>query len=486
MRGSMSNQRLQRGQAMILMAMSFIGLAAFIGLAVDTGILFIQVGHLRRAVDAASLAAANQFREGRTLEQIEDSADEFINLNSLNPAIAEVFICHLGSPGTVYDDPDLCPGGTNPPPPGTTPRKFVRVEATMPVKFAFLPIIGWGSIDIHADAISETASVDIVLVIDTSPSMAYDAPLGDPMREPVNCNPDQCHPFEEVRTAALALVDRMYFPYDRMSIITFDRRASNPPVLSLSSPDSQDRTAIKAAIEDLQVALSIDPASDPECDGYPPDPRGCTSTNTADGLKIAASDLGVDPRQEAVWIVILLTDGSANAALDDLNQWVCPGGPTDIDPTWARPFCRDAEFEDGLGLAGLDAEDAAVEWGMVVGCPEANSMPDPPDPLITTCTEAGQGAVVFTIGLGDLVINNWDCNPTAYPGGCEVNQGEELLRYIAGIGDDGNPDTPPASDPCDLAGIGESCGNYYFSPTGAGLLEVFEAIASRIFTRITH
>ena len=83
----MSNQRLQRGQAMILIAMSFIGLAAFIGLAVDTGILFIQVGHLRRAVDAASLAAANQFREGRTLEQIEDSADEFINLNSLNPAL---------------------------------------------------------------------------------------------------------------------------------------------------------------------------------------------------------------------------------------------------------------------------------------------------------------------------------------------------------------------------------------------------------------
>ena len=84
------------------------------------------------------------------------------------------------------------------------------------------------------------------------------------------------------------------------------------------------------------------------------------------------------------------------------------------------------------------------------------------------------------------MINNWDCEPLAYPGGCQVNQGEELLRYIAGIGDDGNPGTPPASDPCELAGIGESCGNYYFSPTGAGLLEVFEAIASRIFTRITH
>ena len=70
---------------MVLLALAFIGLASFIGLAVDTGILFIQIGHLRRAADAASLAAANQFREGRTTAQIEAAADEFINLNKPKP-----------------------------------------------------------------------------------------------------------------------------------------------------------------------------------------------------------------------------------------------------------------------------------------------------------------------------------------------------------------------------------------------------------------
>jgi hypothetical protein len=172
--------------------------------------------------------------------------------------------------------------------------------------------------------------------------------------------------------------------------------------------------------------------------------------------------------------------------LDESSQWICPGGP-DV-PTWKRPYCRDEKFEEGDGDFGIDAEDAAVLWGLVVGCPDESSMPDPPDPLITTCTDPGQGAVIFTIGLGNLVTDMpaSGCDNPPYVGGCEPNQGEELLRYIAGIGDDGNPGTPPALDPCNGASIGENCGNYYYSPTGSGLLEVFEAIAARIFTRITH
>ena len=42
----------------MLIALAVIGLAAFIGLTVDAGILFSHIGHLRRGTDAASLAAA--------------------------------------------------------------------------------------------------------------------------------------------------------------------------------------------------------------------------------------------------------------------------------------------------------------------------------------------------------------------------------------------------------------------------------------------
>jgi hypothetical protein len=53
---------------------------------------------------------------------------------------------------------------------------------------------------------------------------------------------------------------------------------------------------------------------------------------------------------------------------------------------------------------------------------------------------------------------------------------------VAAVGDDGNPTT----NPCGSVATGNDCGNYYFSPTGSGVLQVFEAIAGRIFTRITH
>jgi hypothetical protein len=504
---------------MVLIALAFIGLAAFIGLVVDAGILFIQIGHLRRAVDSSSIAAANQFREGRTLTEIEAAADEFINLNSLNPATADIFICDIGDPTpgntNTYHDIELCPddldldGVHN----DTAFRKYVRVVATMPVDFSFLPIIGFGSIDIQANAISEAASVDVVLVIDTSESMAYDAECPDPLgedddawaeenlpgglgvadgvddcaatggvvggfkddyfRDPDNCNDvypavagvqGQCFPFEDVRDAATSLVGRMYFPYDRMSIVIFDRNSPSPPPLSLDVGDN----ASSAILTVYKLG---------GCPGWAVgDPSLCTSTNVADGLKVGGTQFGLHLREEAVLILIILSDGSANAATDVIGNPICPGGAG--IPTWVQPFCKDGEFEVGPGDYGYDAEDAAVDQGYFVGCPEANSF----DPSTTTCTAPGQGAVVFTIGLGDKLINDDKCDTGAYPGGCEVDQAEKLLRFIAAVGDDGDPST----DPCASVAAGTSCGNYYYSPTGAGLLQVFEAIASRIFTRIIH
>jgi hypothetical protein len=515
---------------MVLIALAFIGLAAFIGLVVDAGILFIQIGHLRRAVDSSSIAAANQFREGRSLAEIEAAADEFINLNSLNPANAEIFVCDIADPQASntnpYHDLDLCPpdedgDGIHGPPqdPDDTipPRKYVRVVATMPVDFSFLPIIGFSSIDIQANAISEAASVDIVLVIDTSESMAYDAECGDGddddewaelnlpgglgvadgvddctsttgvvggypddyMSDPDICNDvypgvagiqGECQPFEEVRTAALSLLGRLYIPYDRMAVISFDRNAVAQ--LDLSS----DPSSITSAIGNLTVfKLGGCPGWTPAM-GY--NPSLCTSTNIADGLKAGGSQFGSFLREEAVLILILLSDGSANAATDNSSppNPICPGS-TSV-PTWTDPLCKDEDFELGQGDYGYDAEDAAVDQGYFVGCPEANSF----DPTTTSCTAPGQGAVVFTIGLGDKLINDDLCDLGAYPGGCEEDQGEKLLRFIAATGDDGDPST----DPCAGVAKGQSCGNYYYSPTGGGLLQVFEAIASRIFTRIIH
>lgn len=533
---------LESGQALALLALAFVGVAAFVGLTVDAGILFSHVGHLRRATDASSLAAANQFREGRTPAELSAMAFSYLELNGLSPSGVVAKICDLENPGSVYDDPSLCPGV------GETPRKYVRVETTVDVNFAFLPIVGWKSTTIQAESISEAASVDVVLALDVSNSMSFDlcsdgidndedgtpddcksnnpanntgppnlggnnsesdvaqcvfnrtlpddGPGENPLPAPDGDREDDCHPFEEVRDAAKRLVERMYFPYDRISIVSFASEAA--VVLELEDCNDPNPNVIEAcvlnALDNLEVALERSPPLDCTYDTNG-DPRGCTNTNFGDALRYAAGrfclDDGPPPalagngdcdrsemREEAVWITILQSDGAANAAVKNAppsvaDDWLCPSA------TWTDvPFCRDnsssTRHPSGDPLFSnpeYDAEDYARDMADLVGCPS-----EPPLPSGCSAAAAGgQGAVIFSIGLGDLVWDNQS-------GTGDPEAGEKLLRYLAAVGDDGDPGT----DPCSSTGTATSCGNYYFSPTGDGLIQVFEAIASRIFTRITH
>jgi len=525
----------ERGQALVLIALAFIGLAAFVGLTVDAGILFSYIGHLRRATDAASLAAANQFREGRDPSELSEMAWEMIELNGLTPlplvgAVAKV--CDLETPDSFYNDDTLCPGGNNPPDPADgAPRKYVRVETQLQVNFAFLPIIGWDSTVIRANSISEAASIDVVLAIDVSESMAidlcYDGRNNDndadgttdecyettgPASEGPNgiyeddaqtCvdvtladgpDEDKCHPFEEVREAAKEFVGRMYFPYDRVSIVTFGRLPTvHLELEGCPQPLAADALAcVVTELDDLQVEVKPDSGANPavHCD-IAGTPRGCMTTNIGDGLRQAGGRFCIDDngndicdrnemREEAVWIVILLTDGAANAGTaanppTTFDEWICPAStypPLSTDPPWCRDTDSSLATRHSSG-SEYDADDYARDMADFVGCPNENITQ--PTGCASTAP-GGQGAVIFAIGLGKYVWDNPDdpTNPRA---------GEWMLRYAAAVGDDGDP----ATDFCDPdPGTKVDCGNYYFSPTGAGLIEVFEAIASRIFTRITH
>ena len=548
MRDQTLRERAERGQALVLLAAAFIGLAAFVGLTVDAGILFSSVGHLRRATDAAGLAAANQFREGRMPDALSAEAVEMLKLNGIADAdllSAKAYVCDLSNlamdppPYSAYHDDALCPGETYPPSGSDAPRKVVRIEAEMTVNFAFLPIIGWDSTTIRANAESEAASIDLVLALDISESMALDlcddgedndgdgytdaddckgstiVPLPEPFEDDAAaCNnfkstpwpssppyptapdapADACWPFEDVRHAAHRLVDQMYFPYDRLSIVTFGRLPSVrlelddsdfsplPPGCSSTDPSG----CAHKVIDSLEVEPS--PIGTPLCEGTTP--RGCTTTNIGDGLLTAGIRFCVDDdpqdffcdrdsemREEAVWITILLTDGAANAAIGDgdpLNfpDWICPDTtylPIGIAPP---PWCRESPT-DRLN-SNYDADDYARDQADKVGCPGPLPGVTPP----AGCPAlGGVGSVIFTIGLGKNVTDNPEDTSNK-------DAGEKLLRYIAQVGIDGQPATDPFCSPD--PGTEVSCGNYYFSPDGPGLIEVFEDIASRIFTRITH
>ncbi len=425
---------------------------------------------------------------------------------------------------TCFTDPSLCP---------VVQRKFVKVNASADVPFVFLTIIGWDSVTIFADAVSEAASLDIVMIIDRSESMAFDASCTDSddddgdgvdddcgatqngataddhYRDPNECNvdslgldggdgtPGECHPFEEVKVAAKTFVQSLYYPFDRVSLVTYDLQHGIQFPLQ-SQPDANN---IVAAINALTVAPAPQPTVWP-CTWSAPgdDPSGCTSTSIGGGLLRAAQAL-TNPvggpnavRDEAVWVAILLSDGAANASdTDPLNpanlNVHCPNSTW-----WPQPFCRDPSAATRHSLINApkfnpdnnydpndyDADDFARDMADLVGCPADDPWPGPDalwcrDSIEFAAGDGGLNALIFSIGLGDAVLNNPFGDPRA---------GEKMLRYAAAAGDDGDPET----DLCAQLGTppGQDCGNYFFAPSGNDLVRIFEEIASRIFTRITQ
>jgi putative Tad-like protein involved in Flp pilus assembly len=576
--------RAERGQAMLIIALAIIGLIAFIGLMVDSGILFISNGHLRRAVDAAALSAATQLREGAKREDLQLAATEFMTLNGVDAATVNVETCDYAT----HTPADICP---------EPPRKFVRVTASQTVRFAFLPIIGFGNLQISAGATSEAASVDAVIVIDTSESMCAGNPGTWPNcpgiynpnestgvdQDPgpgvyTGCNPTQlnfptdgagkCHPLWDAKFAAKAFVKKLYDGYDRIAVVHFDYRPHIDYALNvtLGVDDTAgvavaDSTGAYRAIDNIPLhddapspaglnpgqydPLDIDCLSGDTLSCPPPTeydasgtPKSVLSTCGGCGIRVATALLRSTGRPSALWVVIFLSDGATNLSdvpndnYPDLPaefrsnvppafpDGFCPGHTGGInDPLWGLPYCTDGGFggnpfvsdpttrhcgpyhPDGAatcppgalyvgplgyttsvsGTVYYDVEDYARDFidfaALTVNCKDrkpggeqCSNRPggNPSDKYNDQEKLVGSNMAIYSIGLGVAA------NPPNYAG-------EELLRYMAAVGDDGDR----ATDPCGGVAHKASCGNYYYAPSGGQLLGIFEDIAKRIFTRLT-
>lgn len=500
----------EKGQILAIVALVLVVLVAIIGLALDVGLVFIENARLRRAVDAAALAAALQYREGYRPADLALSALEMLALNGVDDPTAVLEVCDANLPTYTPGDPvpadpaqrvfhneDLC---TNP------RRKLVRVIGNGVVQLAFLPVIGFDSVPINANATSETASVDLVLVIDTSESMTWgDAnnpvPMYDPMRDPTVCNyvdtgdgmPGECHPFEEVKQAAVDFVQAaMYFPFDRVAIITFDKYATAN--LSFSDIDYANtspaviESTIVSTIENLTVfeaegtcpqgrpcrsyrssdnaferflcgdgwEFPLNP-TDPSTFEDKNDPGLCMSTNVGGGMLVAGNQFAIPPiRQNALWVVILLGDGAANGGQCPRSTW----GYQDFNGNNVTLFCRDP-YAATRHCADPDAARRArcINEGGVWD-PDHYDADDYGRDMIDFVAY-DQQAYIYSIGLGDLVSQASVGDPAA---------GETLLRYAANAGD---------GDPGDA-------GLYYAAPTAAELRSIFQRIAENIAIRLSQ
>ena len=152
-------------------------LLIFIGLAIDGSQLYLNYTRLKRAVDAAAVAAANDFRRGTTLDQMQSAALEILDMQHVDTSTVaiKVYVCDNNADGVRYaslqtearEFYNLCPASG-------LQRKLVYVRAFENSPTYFVSLVGIQTIPISTTAVAEAAPVDLVIVLDTSELMGRD------------------------------------------------------------------------------------------------------------------------------------------------------------------------------------------------------------------------------------------------------------------------------------------------------------------------
>jgi Flp pilus assembly protein TadG len=508
----------ERGQAIILVAFSIVGLVAIVGLMIDGGIMLIEYARLKRGLDAASIAAASQFRKGFNGQDLEKAGEEFMLFNQ---SVADVTIFTCDTPNTSWDEA-LCA------PTGMPKRKLVRVTASRVVDFGFMRVVGFDSTTLTASSIGEAASIDLVLLIDTSSSMAYETTVGgDPLRsdiavpgthtgdDPVACNASatrRCEPLGRIKTVAIDFIqgNLLFFPYDRVAVVATTQQQQDFTATRLPhtvTPFRDNQGDVEAAINNLKVFLPQKcPASyatgDGPCVRYDAsnnyvgqrcittqraidagtptvaDPTSCGPSNIGGGLYEAGFQFA-NARTDSFWVVIALIGGPANAAVlpteSDANVGFCPGDPG--EPTWYFPletvggitypagytgYCRDRSSTTRHLADRTDPENVIYPTNY-----DADDFARDAADFIAAPQPNGQGAVIFSICLGQY------CQNYPSPDGAS---GENLGRYLALNAGDDLTETPP---------IIANHGLYQYAQDSSQLGTIFEKISDNIFTRIS-
>jgi len=152
------------GQSIIVLAIGFIGLVAVVGITTDISLMFARYNQLRRAVDSAAIAAAGQIRQDQDVVTAQLAAKQFIEFHGLDPTEVEVLTCEMLEPDqrTPELNPDVCT---------LDQRKLVRVTAWVEPPTIFLDLLGLRIPPLSASAISETAVLEVVVIMDVSESM---------------------------------------------------------------------------------------------------------------------------------------------------------------------------------------------------------------------------------------------------------------------------------------------------------------------------
>ena len=441
--------KLERGQALVLIALSLVGLIAVIGLATDATMIYKTKQDLQRSVDSASLACAyklpNQTTAGR-------AANEFMRLHS--------YVLSGTSPDTILTITY----------PNNDTKKICHVESTTNASYYFLRILGFNSMTVSAVGESEAAPMDVYLIMDLSESMVYDTKKPSPWPDtgsdwknsPDYCTDwdssdyhdciakwcnfrDKCAPLDTtspsgigIKGAASFFIDQLDPRYDRVGLVSFSQEGVK--VIGLSA----DFNAVKAKINALNAFDHQGPpytlCPNYRWDNKAPlsdrgDPSCAKQTNIGDGIMVAHNSIASgEGRIDSIWSMVLLTDGIANAYRE------CSGCPPNCGASTCNTIWLCYIDSGTLCDDSYRSQYNAIDWAI--------------DNAKDTWTR--HETVIYTIGYGKDFID--------YPAA------KNLLKNIADWTDNGIYDNKTE--------------NFFQAPDVDSLKQAFVEIAQRIYSRL--
>ena len=173
--------RQQRGQSLVIVTFAFVGILAFVGLAIDLGWVYVERVRVSQAADAAALAGASELPlEGaahtRALVYLQENGYDYTDAGDV-----EVFIDDETHPPAedkhtnIWIDTDYSQDTSLPPAQQLNTADRIRVRVRQDVFMTFMQFIGFRYVSVEATAEAENISnIDTAIVYDQSGSMEFD------------------------------------------------------------------------------------------------------------------------------------------------------------------------------------------------------------------------------------------------------------------------------------------------------------------------
>jgi Flp pilus assembly protein TadG len=342
----------RRGIIMLMFTLSFVFLVLVVGLAIDSGLLYVVKVKLQAAADAAALAAA------RSLNTSLTSGQQLIDAQAAATAFfaANFPTSYLNTSGSSVSTGLQYGTGNN------LNTAFITTTSSTNAPAYFMRWFGYTTVPISVTGTASRRDINLMLLLDRSGSMTYTQP---------GTGSTAC---ALMKTAAQGFVNLFSNNRDTLGLVEFNASTS-----LAFAPATNFNAGITSAISSLS------------CGG---------DTNTAQGLKKAYDQLVTLNQSTKLNVIVLFTDGQAESITATFpvktvsdsryGDGVSPYGTTSMLYTMPASGCVAAVVTSGItgAIAENDATGAPDLTGPLSGAFDQTNLSEP--------TVAGSGCAFKT------------------------------------------------------------------------------------------